>query len=401
MNIKIKSNIIELLNRPNELRIIRSLLTNGDSSRPELSHLLSLSLSSVTNVVDGLIKKGYVLETGYKKLEKGRSSAVLGAVRSRFVSIGVGISKYKVSVEAIDLEGTSRYCAISNLDPNSWENNFSTISALISKFIDQSLNYDSHVLGIGIARPGFVEFMKKTLPFSDELFAWDDAIVQSYFEKEFSLGVEMASLSSAALSGEVYFGCCKEFDSSLLVNISSTDISIAMIRKKIIDKNIDAHSHVFGKRAISVDANQLNKIHETSLNQYACKKAIEENYCNLDAQKVELDYTSIINQAKMGNIVAVQAVSKAATYIGIAIADLIALLVPQNCVITGEIVDDSNIYYKIATAIARERVKRLLHSDVVFSQPELKGIEPDTDTLTNYSLGKGAASVVFENLYTE
>jgi predicted NBD/HSP70 family sugar kinase len=401
MNNKVIADLNTLFARPNELRIIKSLLVNGDSSRPDLAQLLSLSLSSVTNVVDGLIKKGYLTETGFKKIEKGRSSAILGVVKSHFVSIGVGISKYKVSVEAIDLNGVSLFCAIENLDPNNWETNFTKIKKFISQFLEQSIDRKFHILGIGIARPGFVEFIKKTLPFSEELFEWDDKKVQSYFENAFSLGVEIASLSTAALSGEVYFGCCKGYSSSLLVNVSSTDISIAMIRKNIIDKNIDANSHAFGKRVMCIDPSQLNAIHETSLNQYACRKAIEKNFSDFDPQKIELDYTTIINQAKSGNLVAVQAITKAATFIGIAISDLIGLLVPENCVITGEIIDDSIIYYSIASAIANERAKHLISNEVIFSQPKLKGIEPDTDTQTNYSLGKGSASVVFENLYVE
>jgi predicted NBD/HSP70 family sugar kinase len=401
MNSKVMTDLNALFARPNELRIIKSLLANEDSSRLDLASFLSLSLSSVTNVVDGLIKKGYLTETGFKKNEKGRSSSVLGVVKSRFVSIGVGISKYKVSVEAIDLNGASLFCETESIDPNNWENNFCKIKKFIARFLEQTVNKTYHVLGIGIARPGFVEFKKKTLPFSDELFVWDDVKVQSCFENAFSLGVEIASLSTAALSGEVYFGCCKGFGSSLLVNVSSTDISIAMIRKNIVDKAIDANSHAFGKRAMCIDPSRLNAIHETSLNQYACRKAIEKNYSDLDPQHIEIDYTTIVNQAKSGNLVAVQAITKAATFIGIAISDLIGLLVPENCVITGEITDDSIIYYNVASAIASERAGHLIADRIVFSRPELKGIEPDTDTQTNYSLGKGSASVVFENLYVE
>lgn len=401
MNSKIISHLNSLLNRPNELRIIKSLLANGDSSRTELAKYLTLSLSSVTNIVDSLIKKGYVLENGFQKIEKGRSSAVLGVVKSRFIAIGVGISKYKVSVEAIDLNGDSLFCAIENLDPNSWNNNFVHIKNFISQFLEQSSKSDYHILGIGIARPGFVEFRKTNLPFSDELFEWNDNEVQAYFENLFSLGVEISSVSTASLSGEVYFGSSKDFNSSLLVNISSTDISIAMIRKNIIDKGIDANSHAFGKRVICIDPSQIHNMHETSLNQYVCRKAIEKNFSDFESQNVEIDYTTIVNQAKAGNIIAVQAISKAATFAGIAIADLLALLIPENCVITGEIIDDSVIYHNIASAIASERVKHLIHSEVIFSQPELKGIAPDTDTQTNYSLGKGSASVVFENFYIE
>lgn len=401
MNNKIKKTLSSLFNRPNELRILKSLLIAGDSSRPELAHSLSLSLSSVTNVVDNLIKKGYVIETGFQKIDKGRSAALLGVVKSRFVSIGVGISKYRVSVEAIDLNGLSLFCAIEHLDPNSWEKNFFQIKKFISQFLEQSTDSDYHILGIGIARPGFVEFKKKTLPFSDELFEWDDKEAQSYFERAFPLGVEISSVSTASLSGEVYFGCCKGYDSSLLINISSTDISIAMIRKNVIDKNIDENCHAFGKRVMCCDSSQLNSIHETSLNQYACKNAIEKNFSDLESHNVEIDYITIINQAKAGNLIAIQAIAKAATFIGIAIADLLGLLVPQNCVITGEIVDDSVIYHNIASAIASERVKNIINSKVIFSQPKLKGLEPDTDNLTNYSLGKGSASVVFENFYVE
>lgn len=401
MNTEIKNNLNALFNRPNELRIIKRLLVSGDLSRTELTNYLSLSLSSVTNTVDNLIKKGYLHETGFQKIEKGRSAALLGVIKSRFVSIGVGISKYKVSVEAIDLTGNPLFCATANLNTNSWNANFIQIKQFIAQFLEQSSGSNYHILGIGIARPGFVEFMKKTLPLANELFEWNDDDVQSYFEDAFSLGVEISSLSTASLSGEVYFGCCKGFDSSLLINISSTDISIAMIRKNIIDTHIDANSHAFGKRVMCIDSNKMNHIHETSLNQYACRIGIETNFSDLEPHNVEIDYITIINQAKAGNLLAVQAVAKAATFVGIAIADLLALVVPENCVLTGEIIDDSVIYHNIVRDIAHERVKHLIHSEVVFSQPELKGIEPDTDTQTNYSLGKGSASVVFENFYME
>ncbi len=402
MNKKINDVLMTLFDRPNELRIVRTLLLTADQSRPELACQLGLSLSSTTGIVDGLIKKGYVIETGLKKMDSGRSSTTLDVVKSRFVSIGIGISKYRISVEAIDLEGKPVFAAYDDLDKSGWEPNFSRIKNHVAEFLRESQGRDYHVLGIGIARPGFVQFEKRDLPFVPEMFEWDDEKVQATFEHAFNYGVEISSTSTAALSGEVYFGCGKGYESSLLVNISTTDISVAMIRNNIIDRRMDSNSKVFGRRIMGTTIEADASIHECTLNRYVCKSSIEKYYAQLMGNDDEIGYSTICEQSLIGNHMAVQAISKAASLAGLAISDLICSLFPDNCIISGSIVDDSTIYRDIAIAVARNRVQSISNHPLVFSLTELKGNSTmEAEVATNFSLGKGSATLVFENFYLE
>ncbi|MCK9547633.1 MAG: ROK family transcriptional regulator [Sphaerochaeta sp.] len=398
MNHKIINSLMQVLDRPNELRIVQTLLLEPGLSRPELAERLGLSLSAVTQVVNALIRKGYVVETGLKKSDSGRSSSTLAVDTSRFVSIGVGLSQYRISIEVIDLDGVMLFSAYEDLDKTGWQSNFTTIKDHIATFLEGSKDKEYHILGIGIARPGFVQFEKRELHFVPEMFEWEDDHVCREFEDAFGFGVEISSTSTAALSGEVYFGGGRNFPSSLLVNISSTDISIAMIRANLIDRGMDANPRVFGQRIISAFFDTSASLHESTLNRLVCMTGIEANYLELTGNR--LDYPAICRQARVGDHLAVQALSKAATIAGLAISDLICSLFPDNIIISGSVVDDNIIYRNVAMSVASDRVRSICDAKVAFSLTELKGKGPFEDERErNFSLAKSSATLVFENIY--
>jgi len=411
LNCRIESKIQELIGAPNEKNIIQYLILNTDSSRTTIKQALSVSMATVTNVTENLIKKKLIKENGLQKIARGRSSISLTVNKEKFKAIGIGITKNNVSVELIDLSGNSYYQKIFDTDFISFEKNIDNIVQGI-KSILKEVDNENDIIGIGLALPGFVEYNFENLDQQLITTEWDTEKIVSRIEKEFAFGVVVASASTVALSGEVYFGCATQSQNVLYVNVSSGGLGWASIKKHIINQDIDKNVRSLGHTMINITKQNCICGQTGCLELYVNKYALQDNYkknyhINQELYSdeetsdfIELGYKDIFKLEQSGDITAIQAVTTCATILGYSLYNLKIIMNPDLIVLGGNMVDQSELFFKTTANIVNQKLKNINQDACIFSSRKINSeMLQRNNVIINDSIAVCAATIVFENFF--
>ena len=158
---------LQFLRRNNRASVIKQLVLGNANSRIELSNQLGLSKMAISEIVNGLIEKGFVEEStnladdcGQKKT--GRNPVLLKIRDKSINAIGVYIIRYELHCVISDICGNIFYHDFQKLPENADNKDFHKIlHLLIEKSIEESKGM--YVAGIGIATIGPVDIYHRRL----------------------------------------------------------------------------------------------------------------------------------------------------------------------------------------------------------------------------------------------
>lgn len=400
MNQRIKARLDEWMGSPNERAIIRYMVTKGEASRTELSKTLGVSMSTVTNVTEKLLNKNMINEGGLVKAERGRSMKLLGVNQKKFKAIGVGFNYLLLNVSLIDMEGKVYFHEEMPLDTESWQVNYKNAAKLVSKLLKEYKDYQEDILGIGLETPGFIEYGMRNLdrpyPFK-AAFSVESAA--AFLEDRFDYGVTSSSSFSGLLSGESYFGDARNHNHVINVNISSSGLGWARILDRKLDRKAAHTSGSIGHTVVNINGPQCTCSQNGCAELYTGKHHIMETYQGLmtldedykqNHTMEDLSYHDVLEMGEAGDPVAVQAISKAASVLGILVANTAFMLQPDMVILSGRLIRESKLYFQVAKNIA---LKRLVNQGI----EGVKIVLPTVNRAGSTSFG--VATLVFEQIF--
>lgn len=155
---KMKKNVLTTaeIRLYNKSQIYKAIYHNGQISKQEISHLLHLSLPTVSQNLTELQEEKLVEIGGISPSTGGRKPQLYRCIADAQIAFGVSILKNTVQIVSVDLNGTILFREQHNISFENVPSYFQQICEAIEKFI-VSCNYDrSRILGIGIAMQGLV-----------------------------------------------------------------------------------------------------------------------------------------------------------------------------------------------------------------------------------------------------
>lgn len=148
----------------NSSRVIRELWVNGPMSRAAIAKSLDMNKSSMTQIVEELIryhvlKEGSIIEAGPKG---GRKATELRLNKDWFYIMGIELRSDSYTALAIDIEGNILY---SDTVPQGFssENFIQDFDKLVSHLVAETTFLDRPLLGIGIGFSGIVDTEKQII----------------------------------------------------------------------------------------------------------------------------------------------------------------------------------------------------------------------------------------------
>ena len=401
---RITDKLEQWMNGPNERNIIKYILSNEEVSRTDISKALLVSMSTVTNVTDKLLKKNLIRESGIQKTNRGRSTILIQVSKEKFKSIGIGINSKFVSVSLIDLSGHKYYHSELPLEKSSWIKNYENISKEIKQLLKENSNYADDILGIGVEPPVFIEYRMENLDFKFDFDdQWDIDKLIEILEEKYEYGVTYHSSFSCLLSGESFFGNAKHYKNVINVNVSSVGLGWAKMDNNIIDRNISKSFRNIGHMVININGPQCKCLQHGCLELYTGKDALVNNYIKLASLEDEfntsngniddLNYHNILEYAEKGDYIAVQSISKAATILGIALGNVASMMHPDMIILYGGIIRESNLYFDITKKTINDKLKTILEKEIVIERPTVLQHKIATSI--------GSATLVFEQIFLD
>jgi predicted NBD/HSP70 family sugar kinase len=206
------SEVARDMNRDVVLELIRA---HQPVSRADLARLSGLQRSTVSEIVEDLIREEWVREGTLAKRPRGRRPTMLG-LNEDLVILAADIHPRQAIVAVVDLNGhfLSRDVVTIASDPKrAMENIVRSMQHMREKHAGKSFE------GVGITLPGRIDPETQRLIFAPNL-KWVNFDIQGMVEKTTGLKVELDNAANAWLLSEMWFGKMDGVRNVVLVTIS-------------------------------------------------------------------------------------------------------------------------------------------------------------------------------------
>src|ERR1700744_369682 len=189
--------------------------TRQPLSRADLARVSGLQRSTVSLIVEDLIKEKWILEGSTGRPPRGRRPTFLELNHQRAV-IALDIHPSQTTVAVTDLGGkiVAQNVVALSTDPNKA---IQTIITAIRKLL--AAHSDKSFDGIGISLPGRADQQLENIIFAPNL-NWPVSSIKSRIQRATGLHVEMDNVANACALSEVWFGDSDGLPELVVVNVS-------------------------------------------------------------------------------------------------------------------------------------------------------------------------------------
>ena len=248
-----KGKNLRFLRENNTREVLKYLALIGDCSRIKLSKELGLSKMTITNIVNDLLKDGYICESEVLSRENvgntGPKPIMLHVKRNRILAVGVFISRERLICSLSDLASGEFYVDQSKVNLAHIKE---TIVMDICQLIHKALNYvgsnQKSVIGIGLACVGLVDNINGVLVRSTDFLGEEAIPIKEILEAEFHIPVFASNDSQAAIIGEQLYGYGNECSNYVYMGIAHGVGTAVISEGKLIT----------GKRGFAVEAGHMS-----------------------------------------------------------------------------------------------------------------------------------------------
>ena len=185
-------------------RVISHFSARGESTIPELSDLLNISIPKTTELIAGLFEEGLVIDTGRKTDGLGRKAAIYSLSPSSCYFIGVEIRKYKINIGLMSFNASIVDSALNiPFDFSDASESLDAIIREIRNFLSKIKVPKEKIIGLGLSLAGRINVKTSEIL---SIYHFGNAPVKTKLEEEFGLPVFIDNDSRTLAYGEYNFG---------------------------------------------------------------------------------------------------------------------------------------------------------------------------------------------------
>ena len=362
------------INRDIVLELIRA---NQPISRADLSRRSGLQRSTVSQIVEQLIREKWVCEGAIATRPRGRRPTLIG-LNDDLVVIAVDIHPKQATIATVDLQGRllSRSQVSLTLDPVA-----STRRIIDSLLVMQRELSHKSIEGIGISLPGRVDPEAQRLIFAPNLH-WSDFDLKRVIEKKTGLQVQMENAATACLLAELTFRRIDGVRDIVLVTVSE-GVGTGIFAGGQLITGHHGMAGEFGHASLDSSGPRCACGRNGCWEVFASCRAALRYYKELEPQSHAVTFHELLNMADQ-NRHAAQALAKQALYIGRGLRMIIAGLAPSVILVAGDI---TSAWHRFGPVIEKESADRPLAGTPPRILPSHEG---------EIARLRGAAALVFQ-----
>lgn len=325
-------------------RIIKLLYFENMLSCADLSIKINKSLPLTTKMLTELIKEGSVIENGFAASTGGRRPIMYSLKPNLMYVVAVSMDQLITRIVIMDLQ--NRYITEIEKFELPLHNNRQALSQLTQKikaYISRSGIAKSKIIGIGIAMPGFVDFIKGI---NYTFLPVEATSITQYISDKIKLPVFIDNDSSLIGLAELKFGAARKKKNAMVINVG-WGVGLGLILNGELFRGQDGFAGEFSHIPL-FDNNKLCECGKTGCleTETSLLVVIEKARQELKNGKVSLlrelpkDHFEkacefIIHAAAKGDKLAVSLLSEAGYHIGRGVAILIHILNPEIVILSG------------------------------------------------------------------
>lgn len=317
------------INRNLVFNLIR---TRQPISRADLARVSGLQRSTISLIVEDLIRERWVLEGSTGRLPRGRRPTFLELNHQRAV-IALDIHPSQTTVAVTDLGGriVAQNVVALPTDPNKAA--VTSIVSAIRKLIDD--HSEKSFDGIGISLPGRADPQSKKPIFAPNV-NWPVQSIKSKICRATGLRVEMDNVANACALSEVWFGDSDGLQDLVVVNVSE-GIGTGIFSNGQLLRGANGMAGEFGH--VEMEHNGI----PCGCGGRGCWETVASNraglryYQEISGNGGVQSFAVLVKMAQAGDKNAVRALEKMSSFLGRGLRMIASALAPSEIIIVGDI----------------------------------------------------------------
>jgi predicted NBD/HSP70 family sugar kinase len=362
--------------------IVLELIRAGQPlSRADLARSSGLQRSTVSQIVEQLIREKWVREGAVATLARGRHPTLLG-LNEDLAVVAVDLHPRLATVAVIDLNGRMLSRSLVPLTSNPGASTrlmTDCIERLRQAFPAKSIE------GIGISLPGRIDPGTQRLVFAPNLH-WSDFDLRGLIEKETGLAVRMENAATACLLAELLFGRLNGINDAVLVTVSE-GVGTGVFANGQVITGHQGMAGEFGHFSMDPSGARCACGRRGCWETFASCQAALRIYQERQPKGPAITFNELLNKAEEGDKAAVRTLADQAHHIGRGLGPIIAGLSPEVIFIAGDI---TSAWHRYGPIIEKEAAELTL----VGTPPK---ILPTHDG--DIARLRGAAALVFQRRF--
>lgn len=383
--------------------VLRFIYHDAPLSRSQLAGKTGLNKSTISSLVEDLLERRLIHETGINSVGKGRPATLLEINPQAGAAVAVELGVDFVSAALVDFMGNILWRKLDKADPAaSQDKTLGQTMALVEETVDLCRHRGQRILGLSFSIPGTVDLEQGVLIFAPNL-NWRNVPFRRIFSGQTGLKVFIENDANAAAVAEHLFGVARNLHDFLFV-FAGVGLGSGLFLHDKLYRGKGGYAGEIGHTPIIAEPFQ-NPCQcgnvgcwETYTNQFSILQRVENRLVaaperslipRLMAEQHSPLSMSIVRQAaEAGDHDAIESLTEAGSAMGTGFAVLVNIFNPEKIVLGGPI----SVGGEYLMASLRESVSKHAMSEIL-SQAEinLSAFGPDASLI-------GAAAVVVDDI---
>lgn len=342
------SDLAREINRDIVLEFIRF---NQPISRVNLARLSGLQPSTISAIVDNLVREGWVKEGEVVRGSRGRPSTMI-SISDDLAILAIDLRPDRAIVAVIDLPGrllAQETVPVSSSPEMAVSGIVACIRALRKRYSRMKFE------GVGVSVPGRVDPVTQRILMAPNLH-WHDYDLKSALEKKLKLQVEMDNDANACLASEIWHGRLDGVRSAVLVAVGE-GVGTSIYTGGQLIYGFNGLAGEIGHVPIDPRGPLCSCGQRGCWEVFASSRAALDRYLEMKKESNLRDINDLLRRAKEGDSAAVKVVAEQAVALGSGLRLITAVLSPELILIAGEI---TSVWEKIEPSLKKELAARML-----------------------------------------
>ena len=310
-------------------------------SRVDLARASGLQPSTISSIVEQLLRERWIREGAVAKTARGRRPTLI-SLNDDLVILAADVRPSRAVVALLDLNGRflERQLVPLSSDP---QRGVAMIAAVMQRFREKHPGYTFE--GVGISLPGRVDLKTGQLLLAPNL-PWRDFNIQQKLEKELGLEVHLENAANASLLSEMWFGRMEGVRNAVLLTISE-GIGTGILANGHLVTGERGMAGEFGHICIDPEGPVCGCGARGCWEVFASTRAALRYYHELQPGSENKTILELMSLSIDGDRLANKALEQQARAIGQGMHLLNAVLSPDMILIASDITVFSNTYFEV------------------------------------------------------
>lgn len=380
--------------------VLRKIHNEAPVSRSQIAAETGLNKSTVSSLVEELMRLGLIHETGQNQAGAGRPATLLEINPQAGGIIAVELGVDFVAVALTDFLGKILWRGSANADP-AYEKTLNQVFCLVQEAANASREISLPLIGLGMATPGTVDLDEGILIFAPNLH-WHNVPLRRVLAEQTGLKVFVENDANAAAVAEHLFGIARQSTDYIFV-FAGVGIGGGFFLNGDLYRGKNGYAGEIGHSPIMAEPLQApchcgnRGCWETYANQYSIIQRVQARLevkrssiipAMMAEQNAPLSLPLIKQAADAGDMEAINSLAEAGAAMGQGLATIVNFLNPEKIILGGPLsVAAPHILPSISNALARHCLPEIKQKVSV----ELSQFGPDASLI-------GATAIVVDNV---